>query len=132
MANSFFLNNPVTPVENGTSCSGPRLRQGSMEYWNQRKNSPPSCPSQPIVMFSSVKKYSKKATFNKVKKSNDQNLSSFGTFQTPLPLWKCEEVSNTCFYILQRRTQLLCGGLVGCLPSTKSTHHNLLLLLLHH
>jgi len=106
VANSFFLNNPVTAVENGTSCSGPRLRQGSMEYWNQRKNSPPSCPSQPIVMFSSVKKYSKKATFNKVKNSNDQNLSSFGTFQTPLPLWKCEEVSNTCFYILQRRTQL--------------------------
>jgi len=83
VANSFFLNNPMTAVENGTSCSGPRLRQGSMEYWNQRKNSPPSCPSQPIVMFSSVKKYSKKATFNKVKNSNDQNLSSFGTFQTP-------------------------------------------------
>ena len=47
-------------------------------------------------MFSNVKKYSKNYKFKKVRNSNDQTLSSFGTFQTPLPLWKYEEVSNTC------------------------------------
>ena len=89
-------------------------------------------------MFSNVKKYSKNYKFKKVRNSNDQTLSSFGTFQTPLPLWKYEEVSNTCsIYTTQ---QLHCSGnyallsvlqWAGCLPSTKSTHHHNLLLLLH-
>lgn len=34
-------------------------------------------------MFSNVKKYSKNYKFKKVRNSNDQTLSSFGTFQTP-------------------------------------------------
>ena len=121
---------------------------------NQRKNSRPSFPSQPIVMFSNVKKYSKNF-IQESKKSNDQNVSLFGTFQTPLPLWKNEEVSNTCsifcrtaqFTALQsciirvRCIAMHIGAIywllsilqsIGCLPSTKSTHHNLLLLLLLH
>ena len=119
---------------------------------NQRKNSRPSFPSQPILMFSNVKKYSKNFIQESLKKSNDQNLSSFGTFQTPLPLWKYEEVSNTCsifcrtaqFTAFQSFTfRVGCIAMhigaywllsilqsIGCLPSTKSTHQNLLLLLL--
>ena len=75
--------------------------------------------------------------------------------QTPLPLWKNEEFSNTCsifcrtaqFTALQSCIIRVCciamhiGAIywllsilqsIGCLPSTKSTHHNLLLLLLLH
>ena len=105
-------------------------------------------------MFSNVKKYSKNF-IQESKKSNDQNVSLFGTFKTPLPLWKNEEVSNTCsifcrtaqFTALQSCIIRVCciamhiGAIywllsilqsIGCLPSTKSTHHNLLLLLLLH
>ena len=93
-------------------------------------------------MFSNVRKYSKNF-IQKVRNSNDQNLSSFGTIQTPFPLWKYEEVSNTCsifcrtaqFYCIENwcnSLELSILQCIGCLPSTKSTlHHDLLLLQLH-
>ena len=89
-------------------------------------------------MFSNVKKYSKNYKFKKVRNSNDQTLSSFGTFQTPPFLFG--SMKKLAIHVLYTTQQLHCSGnyallsvlqWAGCLPSTKSTHHHNLLLLLH-